>query len=154
MNPTLQPHPRGNREGEKQGIAVTGEQLEWMWHAVQVLRARLNDPYTDTLDGQQMRRMKWERDAREDVLARIARGQTMTAALGLVLEQMVTAANLHIEWYAGRIEWETFYTGCMAARAQLWARLREEHDHGSRREPAQTTATVGTAKTARAADPG
>lgn len=132
-------------------MSVTAAQMDWMRHGIQVLRARVLAP--QGLTNLQLRRMKWELGAREGVLKRLARREALTAAQEIVLEEMLTMADLHIEWYAGRIEEYEFIEGCRQARELLWLRLLAMWRDGDvpERQPS-TEATALAAQEAAGAD--
>lgn len=109
----------------------TDAQADWMRHLKQLNADRLKSPVG--LTALDIRRLKWEMEAQQAVLLRLANGKPLSAALGAVARYMTVYADLHIAWYAGRLEAGAMRQAVLTAREQMWDELRQGDEKNGNR---------------------
>jgi hypothetical protein len=99
-------------------------QLDWMQHLVRINIDRALK--SEGLNVHDVKRLKWEIGAERIVLMRITTGKPLTGVLIFVARYMLAYANLHIEWYARRIDQHTCHAGIQAAKKIMQEELSRE----------------------------
>lgn len=102
----------------------TKEQRDWMWHCVRLNDERAKDPVK--LNRQEVDRLKWEAKVQRKALVCIEGGHPLDGPLIPVARYLRTYADLHIEWYAGRMEAAAMREALLEAKGRMWVSLGRE----------------------------
>jgi len=92
-------------------------QLDWMRHLLRLTQDRVHKPVL--LSVLEVKQLKWEMKAQQQVLYKIDAGHPLTEALLPVAAYMRQYADLHIDWYAGGISGAALRQTLVAAKAWM-----------------------------------
>jgi len=98
--------------------------LDWMRHLVRINIDRLENPVE--LNAHDVKRLKFEIGAQRVVLFRLTVGRPLTGVLIDVARYMTVYADLHIEWYGGRLDEWTCREVILEAKKRMWESLSSE----------------------------
>ena len=115
----------------------TEAQLDWMRHLVRLNVDRVQDP--KFLNVHDVKRLKWEIKTQRTVLDRIAAGLPLDDVSIPMARYMRIYADLHLNWYGGRMAAADFRDAMLIAKKRMWVELREARN-------AQTERSGGAAK--------